>query len=345
MADAFQTQIERTASTWRAAARAANARAGLSAEQHIEQRSKEWLDEMEPLVAQFDSWSSYEHHVALGIMSEIERRAEARQAGEPGIDLPSEEDVHKELDKQEKTYDYLRWLGRQIIAAFAGPRTRVGSEARKHTASEWFQHGVLARVDQAEFDGERSEARTGAIAELDAVWAALGGKKPRNPATGRRVAASGSEQLPSLSDTEHFSALDAFLKRVDDQRRWAEDRAIRWALLAASEAARGTASVEAESEAVKAAIGKLAWWAIKAEPARVVDTVRHALDKLKTQESAPTADEKRLAIIAALGQLRLSAERSHARGVPARSLAHRSMGRVELSARQSAVYGRARAGW
>ncbi|GAA5947579.1 hypothetical protein JCM3775_006295 [Rhodotorula graminis] len=319
MADAFQTQIERTASAWRAAARAANARAGLSAEQHIEQRSKEWLDEMEPLVAQFDSWSSYEHHVALGIMSEIEQRAKARQAGEPGIDLPSEEDVHKELDEQEKTYDYLRWIGRQIIAAFAGPRTRVGSEARKHTASEWFQHGVLARIDQAEFDGESSEARTGAIAELDAVWAALGRKKPRNPATGRRVAASGSEQLPSLSDTEHFSALDALLKRVDDHRRWAED------------------------EAVKDAIGNLAWWTYKAELAGVVDTVHLALDKLMAQDSTAGALKKRLAIIAALGELRLSAERSHAHS--ARSLAHRSMGRAELSARQSAVYARAGAGF
>lgn len=51
-----------------------------------------------------------------------------------------------------------------------------------------------------------------------------------------------------------------------------------------------------------------------------------------------------LAIIAAINELRLSADCSHAYGAPAHSLAHRSASRVELSSRQQAQYGRRYAG-
>lgn len=123
----------------------------------------------------------------------------------------------------------------------------------------WFQLGVLSRISKAEFDRERPEARTGAIAELDWVRAELEGG--RNPATGKRVAHTGYESLvrlafpstcpdhrtdtprrpqPNLSDLSHFHTLNRLLDEVDARRRAAE--AVRPSLVSLCALAQGLIS-------------------------------------------------------------------------------------------------------
>ena len=145
-----------------------------------------------------------------------------------------------------QAYDHLHWIGHEIIDAFSRPVERTGSARRAHAARTWFQQGVLSRVSKAEFEHESAEKRTGAIAELD--WVRVELEQGRNPATGKRVEASGYEllvrpsssptvsssarlpadepldlrQQPGLADLSHFHALNALLDDVDRMRRAAE---------------------------------------------------------------------------------------------------------------------------
>ncbi|GAA5913786.1 hypothetical protein JCM8208_004170 [Rhodotorula glutinis] len=338
MADAFQIQVAQTASAWHTAALTANPRA----KKQVERTSNEWVDAMQELVDQYDGWALYEQRVALGMLKEVMRRAEAWKPGEQ-IALPTANEVHDQIDVQLKAYDYLRWVGHEIAEAFSRPVGSTGHARRAHAAEMWFQLGVLSRISKAEFDRERPEARTGAIAELDWVRAEL--EEGRNPATGKRVAHTGYESLPNLSDLSHFHALNGLLNEVDARRRAAEARVVKDSLMAAAHAVGGNPGIDEESRAVDEAVGKVPWWTHKPERADVLATVRRALVDLKDTGASADVVKKRSAIVAALNDLRLSAEHSHGQGMPARSLAHRSLGRAELSTRQQAVYGRAGAGF
>ena len=78
---------------------------------------------------------------------------------------------------------------------------------------------------------------------------------------------------------------------------------------------------------------------------RLLPSARASSPSFLAPDRAPRPPlDAQLAIIAAINELRLSTERSHAYGAPARSLAHRSASRVELSSRQQVQYGRRYAG-
>lgn len=81
MADTLQTEIAHVASVWRTAALAARP----PAKKHIELTANEWVDAMQSLVDQFETWTLYEQRVALGMMKEVVRRVEVRAPGDRTI--------------------------------------------------------------------------------------------------------------------------------------------------------------------------------------------------------------------------------------------------------------------
>ncbi|GAA5847526.1 hypothetical protein JCM9279_005280 [Rhodotorula babjevae] len=345
MADEYQTNIALTAihhaaASWLEVMLAVTPRA----QKQVQHRHDEWVVEMNPFAHEFAGWSTYYRITFLELLNGIIGTSQrAREDPEERNDLPAPDEVNASLLMHWTSYAHLRWIGEDIIKDFAGRPNSVGSARRAHSAQEWFARCVVACVDRAEWDGEGDVARAGVIRELEGVRIPI--EQGRSPVTGLRLANNdGYEALPGLADTTRFPAFNAMLHRIDENRRAAEARAIRQALVGASQAARGTPSVDNESNAVEAQLAKLAFWTHKSERAHVVNAVRHALEELKTQGRPQNAEMKRLAIIAAINELRLSTERLHAYGVPARSLGRASAGRTVLSLRQQAQYGRRYAG-